>query len=80
MNGRFIDNLPRVYGLYTGGFIVFIGTSGGSKNGGVMGFQSRMSGSVSFTKAFMKKKSEFSGWNMFMAVRPINVHITTPRP
>ena len=25
MNGRFIDNLPRVYGLYTGGFIVFIG-------------------------------------------------------
>lgn len=25
MNGSFIDNLPRVYGLYTGGFIVFIG-------------------------------------------------------
>ena len=25
MNGRFIDNLPRVYGLYTGGFVVFIG-------------------------------------------------------
>lgn len=25
MNGRFIENLPRVYGLYTGGFIVFIG-------------------------------------------------------
>jgi cation/acetate symporter len=25
MNGRFIDNLPKVYGLYTGGFLVFIG-------------------------------------------------------
>jgi len=24
MNGSFIDNLPKVYGLYTGGFIVFI--------------------------------------------------------
>ncbi|MCH1541766.1 MAG: cation acetate symporter, partial [Alphaproteobacteria bacterium] len=25
MNERFIDNLPKVYGLYTGGFLVFIG-------------------------------------------------------
>jgi cation/acetate symporter len=25
MNGRFMDNLPKVYGLYTGGFLVFIG-------------------------------------------------------
>ena len=24
MQGKFIDNLPKVYGLYTGGFIVFI--------------------------------------------------------
>ncbi len=24
MKGNFIDNLPRIYGLYTGGFIVFI--------------------------------------------------------
>jgi len=24
MNGSFIDNLPKVYGLHTGGFIVFI--------------------------------------------------------
>ncbi|MEK9647478.1 MAG: cation acetate symporter, partial [Alphaproteobacteria bacterium] len=24
MQGRFVDNLPKVYGLYTGGFIVFI--------------------------------------------------------
>ena len=25
MNGRFIDNLPKVYGLYTGSFLLFIG-------------------------------------------------------
>ena len=25
MKGNFIDNLPKIYGLYTGGFIVFIG-------------------------------------------------------
>ena len=25
MKGDFIDNLPKIYGLYTGGFIVFIG-------------------------------------------------------
>ena len=25
MKGSFIDNLPRIYGLYTGGFIIFIG-------------------------------------------------------
>ena len=25
MQGRFIDNLPKVYGLYTGGFLLFIG-------------------------------------------------------
>ena len=25
MQGNFIDNLPKVYGMYTGGFIVFIG-------------------------------------------------------
>ena len=24
MRGSFIDNLPKIYGLYTGGFIVFI--------------------------------------------------------
>lgn len=24
MNGSFLDNLGRVYGLYTGGFLVFI--------------------------------------------------------
>ena len=24
MQGSFIDNLPKVYGLYTGGFIIFI--------------------------------------------------------
>ena len=24
IKGKFIDNLPKVYGLYTGGFIVFI--------------------------------------------------------
>ena len=25
MRGDFISNLPKIYGLYTGGFIVFIG-------------------------------------------------------
>ena len=25
MRGNFIDNLPKIYGLYTGGFVVFIG-------------------------------------------------------
>jgi len=25
MQGSFVDNLPKVYGLYTGGFIIFIG-------------------------------------------------------
>ena len=25
MKGSFVDNLPRIYGLYTGGFIIFIG-------------------------------------------------------
>ena len=25
MQGSFVDNLPKIYGLYTGGFIVFIG-------------------------------------------------------
>ena len=25
MRGSFIDNLPKIYGLYTGGFVVFIG-------------------------------------------------------
>ena len=25
MQGSFVDNLPRIYGMYTGGFIVFIG-------------------------------------------------------
>ncbi len=25
MSGRFIDNLPKIYGLYTGGFLLFIG-------------------------------------------------------
>jgi cation/acetate symporter len=25
MRGSFIDNLPKIYGLYTGGFIIFIG-------------------------------------------------------
>ena len=25
MRGSFVDNLPRIYGLYTGGFIIFIG-------------------------------------------------------
>ena len=24
MKGNFIDNLPKVYGIYTGGFIAFI--------------------------------------------------------
>jgi cation/acetate symporter len=24
MKGKFIDNLPRIYGLYTGGFAIFI--------------------------------------------------------
>ena len=24
IKGRFVDNLPKVYGLYTGGFVVFI--------------------------------------------------------
>ena len=24
IKGKFIDNLPKVYGIYTGGFIVFI--------------------------------------------------------
>ena len=24
MKGSFIENLPKIYGLYTGGFIVFI--------------------------------------------------------
>ena len=24
MKGNFIDNLPKIYGLYTGGFIIFI--------------------------------------------------------
>ena len=25
MQGSFVDNLPKIYGMYTGGFIVFIG-------------------------------------------------------
>ena len=25
LKGSFIDNLPKIYGLYTGGFVVFIG-------------------------------------------------------
>ena len=25
MKGSFVDNLPKIYGLYTGGFVVFIG-------------------------------------------------------
>ena len=25
MQGSFVDNLPKIYGLYTGGFIIFIG-------------------------------------------------------
>ena len=25
MQGSFVENLPKIYGLYTGGFIVFIG-------------------------------------------------------
>jgi len=24
MKGNFIDNLPKVYGIYTGGFLAFI--------------------------------------------------------
>ena len=24
IKGKFIDNLPKVYGIYTGGFLVFI--------------------------------------------------------
>ena len=24
MQGKFVDNLPKVYGLYTGGFVLFI--------------------------------------------------------
>ena len=24
IKGKFIDNLPKIYGIYTGGFIVFI--------------------------------------------------------
>ena len=24
IKGDFIDNLPKVYGLYTGGFVIFI--------------------------------------------------------
>jgi len=25
MQGSFIDNLPKIYGFYTGGFVIFIG-------------------------------------------------------
>jgi len=25
MKGTFIENLPKIYGIYTGGFIIFIG-------------------------------------------------------
>ena len=25
MQGSFIDNLPKIYGFYTGGFILFVG-------------------------------------------------------
>jgi cation/acetate symporter len=25
MQGSFIDNLPKIYGFYTGGFVVFVG-------------------------------------------------------
>ena len=24
IKGKFIDNLPKIYGIYTGGFLVFI--------------------------------------------------------
>ena len=24
IQGKFVDNLPKVYGLYTGGFVIFI--------------------------------------------------------
>ena len=24
MQGKLVDNLPKVYGLYTGGFVIFI--------------------------------------------------------
>ncbi len=35
MNGRFIDNLSKVYGLYTGGFLIFIGLMAGLEQLGV---------------------------------------------
>jgi len=25
MQGKFVDNLPKIYGFYTGGFVVFVG-------------------------------------------------------
>ncbi|MCG6952403.1 MAG: cation acetate symporter, partial [Betaproteobacteria bacterium] len=25
MQGSFVDNLPKIYGFYTGGFVIFIG-------------------------------------------------------
>ena len=33
---KFVDDLPRIYGLYTGGFIVFIGLMAILEQMGVM--------------------------------------------
>ena len=54
------------------------GTTGSTRKPGVIGRNSRSTGSVSRTNAFMKKKSESIGRKRFIAARPISVHMTMP--
>jgi cation/acetate symporter len=35
MQGKFIDNLPKIYGFYTGGFVVFVGLMALAEKAGV---------------------------------------------
>ena len=56
----------------------YSGTRGRIRNSGVIGPNSLSSGSVERTKKRMKKKRLVSGRKIFIAVRPIRVHITTP--
>ena len=45
---------------------------------GVNGLKIVSSGFVYFTKTFIKKNSESSFWNIFMATLPTKVHIMIP--
>jgi len=48
-------------------------------NEGVIGLNIFIKGFVYLTKIFIKKNSESSFWKIFIAVRPIKVHIIIPK-